>query len=163
VAIDGLCLPSHQHRAKGEQALPTLEFKITVPEGTTVTIAGLEGLVPTPPSVSQEEAIARYWHDYLSDNTRKLFRQAAAIETFSGPGYTLEDIAQHLSLDYESVRSFAQTQGRTARRWRDETGTPEPIRLEWENYGETAKAEGMRTSYHLPPGVADAIEILDAH
>jgi len=138
--------------------VPTLEFKITVPEGTTVTIAGIEGAVRTSPAMTQEEAVERYWHDYLSDNTRKLFRQAAAIETFSGPGYTLEDIAQHLSLDYESVRSFAQTQGRTARRWREETGTPEPIRLEAENYGEAAS--GMRTSYHLPQGVAETIDIL---
>lgn len=138
--------------------MPTLEFKITVPEGTTVTIAGLEGAVATSPVMTQEEAVERYWRDYLSDNTRKLFRQAAAIETFSGPGYTLEDIAQHLSLDYQSVRSFAQTQGRTARRWRDATGTPEPIRLEAENYGEAAS--GMRTSYHLPQGVAETIDIL---
>jgi hypothetical protein len=139
-------------------SVPTLEFKITVPEGTTVTIAGLEGAVATSPVMTQVEAVERYWRDYLSDNTRKLFRQAAAIETFRGPGYTLEDIAQHLSLDYESVRSFAQTQGRTARRWRDETGTPEPIRLEAENYGEAGS--GMRTSYHLPQGVAETIDIL---
>jgi hypothetical protein len=138
--------------------VPTLELKITVPEGTTVTIAGLEGAAATSPVMTEEEAVERYWRDYLSDNTRKLFRQAAAIETFSGPGYTLEDIAQHLSLDYQSVRSFAQTQGRTARRWRDETGTPEPIRLEAENYGEAAS--GMRTSYHLPQGVAETIDIL---
>jgi hypothetical protein len=138
--------------------VPTLEFKITVPEGTTVTITGLEGAMAPSSAMTQEEAVERYWRDYLSDNTRKLFRQAAAIETFSGAGYTLEDIAQHLSLDYESVRSFAQTQGRTARRWRDETGTPEPIRLEAENYGEAAS--GMRTSYHLPQGVAETIDIL---
>lgn len=138
--------------------MPTLEFKITVPEGTTVTIAGLEGAAATTPVMTQEVAVERYWRDYLSDNTRKLFRQAAAIETFRGPGYTLEDIAQHLSLDYESVRSFAQTQGRTARRWRDKTGTPEPIRLEAENYDEAGS--GMRTSYHLPQGVAETIDIL---
>ncbi len=138
--------------------MTTLEFKITVPEGTTVTIAALEGAVAASPVMTQEEAVERYWRDYLSDNTRKLFRQAAAIETFSGPGYTLEDIAQHLNLDYESVRSFAQTQGRTARRWRDETDTPEPIRLEAEHYGEAAS--GMRTSYHLPIGVAETIDAL---
>jgi hypothetical protein len=138
--------------------VPTLEFKITVPEGTTVTISGLEGAVTTAASMTQEDAVERYWRDYLSDNTRKLFRQAAALEMFRGTGYTLEDIAQHLSLDYESVRSFAQTQGRTARRWREETGIREPIRLEAENYGEAAS--GMRTSYHLPQGVAETIEVL---
>jgi hypothetical protein len=29
---------------------------------------------------------------------------AARIELFSGPGYTLEDIAQNISQTYESVR-----------------------------------------------------------
>lgn len=125
-----------------------------------MTITGLEGAVAPSTAIPLEEAVERYWTEFLSDNTRKLFRQAAAIETFSGPPYTLEDIAQHLSLDYESVRSFAQTQGRIARRWRDETGTPEPIRLEWEDYGETGKAGGMRTSYHLPQGVAEIIDVL---
>ena len=65
--------------------MPTLEFKITVPDGTTVAITGLDALVATPTAMPQEEAVERYLREYLSDNTRKLFRQAAAIETSAGP------------------------------------------------------------------------------
>lgn len=142
--------------------MPTLELKITVPEGTTVTIAGLEGCLGTSVDASAEDAIGRYWRDYLSDNARRLFRAAANIEDLRGLGYTLEDIAANLSINYESVRSFQQTSGRIARKWRDDTGTPEPIRLEWDKYEEDSDHGGMRTSYHLPPGVAEAIRALAA-
>jgi hypothetical protein len=140
--------------------MPILEFKITVPEGTSVTISGLEGVLGATSEASQEAEIERYWRDYLSDNARRLFRAAANIESFRGPGYTLEDIAAVLSINYESVRSFQQTSGRIARKWRDDIGTPAPIRLEWENYEEVRGRGGMRTSYHLPTGVADAIREL---
>jgi hypothetical protein len=138
----------------------TIELKLTIPEGTTITISGLESALSDSAARSPEVDIERYWRDYLSDNARRLFRAAANIESFRGPGYTLEEIAANLSINYESVRSFQQTSGRIARKWREDTGTPAPIQLEWENYEENRRHGGMRTSYHLPPGVADAIRDL---
>lgn len=133
--------------------MPVIELKITVPEGTTLTISGLEELVAS--TASPEATIERYWRDYLSPNARKLFMAAARLEDFRGPGYTLEDIAHNLSINYESARSFQQTSGRIARKWRDDNGAEPPIRLLWE---EERQAEAPnRTTYHLPPGVADVI------
>lgn len=139
--------------------MPTIEIKLTVPEGTTVVIEGVEasGLGS---ALSQAEAIERYWRDYLSDNARRLFRAAAGIEQGRDDGYTLEDIAAVMSITYESVRSYLQTSGRCARRWRQETGTEEPIRLEWKRYEELPGHGGMRTSYRMPAGVADLVREL---
>lgn len=78
--------------------MPTIELKLTVPEGTTVTISGLESALSNSAARSPEVDIERYWRDYLSDNTRRLFRAAANIESFRGPGYTLEEIAANLSI-----------------------------------------------------------------
>ena len=83
--------------------MATLELKLTVPDGTKVTIFGAEGATIVPDDAAREDNIERYWRDYLSDNARKVFGAAARIETFRGPGYTLEDIAQNLSITYESV------------------------------------------------------------
>jgi hypothetical protein len=106
---------------------------------------------------SRDDAVARYWHDYLSDNGRKIYGAAANIEAFGGPGYTLEDLAENLSLTYESVRSMHRTTGRTARVWRENTNTEPPIELRWQDYDHDERHGGMRTTYHLPPDVADAI------
>lgn len=106
---------------------------------------------------SDVPAAARYWSDYLSDNARRLYRAAATVELSRGAGYTLEDIAETLGVDYETARSFHRTSGRSARRWREETATEEPIRLEWDDYRPDEAHGGMRTVYHLPIGVAEAI------
>jgi hypothetical protein len=118
--------------------MPTLEFKITVPEGTTVNIVGLEGAVTT---TTPEDAAERYWRDYLSDNTRKLLAAAVRLQEIRRPGFTLEDIADNLSITYESVRSYKQTLGRPSRRWKEDTGTPEPIQLRWNDYHVAARRD----------------------
>lgn len=143
--------------------MPTLEIKFTVPEGTKVTIVGVDGAILTDGQVAAGDVVERYWNDYLSDNARKIYGAAARLENFRGPGYTLEDIAQSLSLDYESVRSIHRTSGRTAKVWREETGTDEPIRLIDCDYDWDEAHEGMRTTYQLPPGVADAVEHAPLH
>ncbi len=142
--------------------MPTLEIRLTVPEGTTVNILGADGAA-VQPSTSDRNAIERYWSHYLSDNARKIYGAAARIERVRGPGYTLEDIAQTLSLDYESVRSIHRTSGRTAKVWREETGADEPIRLDDCEYEWDERHKGMRTAYQLPPGVAEAIEYAPLH
>jgi hypothetical protein len=91
--------------------MPTLEIKLTVLDGTTVQIVGFDGNVPAAASPAQEDNVARYWSDFLSDNARKIYWAAARIESVKGPGYTLEDIARNLSLDYQSVRSIHRTSG----------------------------------------------------
>jgi hypothetical protein len=143
--------------------VPTLEFKLTVPDGTKITIFGTEGATIVPDDVAREDNIERYWRDYLSDNARKVFGAAARIETFRGPGYTLEDIAQNLSITYESARSMHRTSGRTAKKWREDTGIEAPIRLVDGPYEWSEDHRGMRTAYSLPPGVADAIEHAPTH
>jgi hypothetical protein len=123
-------------------------------------IEGLAGFLVAGSAESREQAIERYWRDYLSDNGRKLFRAAALLEDHQGPGYTLEDIARSLSITYESVRSFKQTNGRVERKWREDTDTEPPIRLEWDAYRSEGGDSGMRTVYHLPEGVADAVRVI---
>jgi hypothetical protein len=138
--------------------MAVIEFSITVPEGTSVRISGLEDAVVQG---STEDQVARYWRA-LSDNGRKIFAAAARIEIGSGPGFTLEDIAENLSLPYASVQSMHRSTGRTAKAWRRDTGAGEPIKLEWEDYDWDQNRKGNRTSYHLPPGIADEIKALAA-
>jgi hypothetical protein len=141
--------------------MPTFEVTFTVPKGTTVAITGLEaGATLGSPEVSLEDAVQDYWRHYLSDNARKIYASAARIEDVHGPGYTLEDIAQNLSLDYESVRSLHRTSGRTAKTWQAEKRVAPPIRLEAMEYPETESGTHRRTRYRLPPGVAEIVEDL---
>jgi hypothetical protein len=135
-------------------AMPTLQITFTIPAGTTVNIAGLEGAMVASPLVAQEEAIKDYWRHYLSDNSRKVFGAAARIEEVRGPGFTFDDIASTVSQTYESVRSLHRTSGRTAKKWRAEKGIDEPVRLDEVEYAEGTTGEGWRTRYQLPPGVA---------
>jgi hypothetical protein len=136
---------------------PTFQLTLTVPEGTTVTIASLESPMIVRSSVTLEQAVEDYWRQYLSDNSRKVYGAAARIEEVRGAGYTLDDIAQTLSLTYESVRSLHRTSGRTARKWRAEKGVDPPIRLVAIAYPETDTGTRRRTLYQLPPGVADIV------
>ncbi len=141
--------------------MPTIEIKLTVPEGTTLHVAGLDapGLSV---ATSLENPVERYFNEYLSNNGRKVFGAAACIEDFRGrPGFTLEDLAQNLSVDYETIKSWHRTTGRAAKRWRNETGAQEPIHFEPKGYGtEYASGAGERTVYRLPPGVAEVIRDL---
>ncbi len=138
--------------------MPTVEIKITVPEGTDVTIISAEGAVVQSSGSVDDGAVERYWRDYLSNNARKVFGAAARIERRYGQGYTLDDIARTLSLTVESVRSLHRTSGRTAKKWREDTGTPEPIQLVEGPYEWNEQFHGMRTTYRLPDGVAETIE-----
>lgn len=138
--------------------MPTIELTFKVPEGTSVTISGLEAATVEG---SEVDLLERYWRA-LSDNGRKIFGAAARIENHAGPGYTLEDIAENLSLTYESVRSMHRSTGRTAKAWRRDTGTEEPIKLEWKDYDWDESRGGNRTTYRLPVGCAEAIKKLES-
>lgn len=136
---------------------PVLEIKLNLPEGTTVEISGL-GEFASSSSDSAEDEIRRYFTRYLSNNGRKVFGAAARIEDFQGrPGFTFEDLASNLSVTYETVKSWHRTSGRSAKRWRQETGTQEPIRFDWIAYDDVAPGGGERTMYRLPGDVADVI------
>ncbi|HET7484468.1 MAG TPA: hypothetical protein VFJ64_03750 [Solirubrobacterales bacterium] len=136
---------------------PVLEIKLNLPEGTTVEISGL-GEFASPSSDSAEDKIRRYFTRYLSNNGRKVFGAAARIEDFQGrPGFTFEDLASNLSVTYETVKSWHRTSGRSAKRWRQETGMQEPIRFDWIAYDDVAPGGGERTMYRLPEDVADVI------
>jgi hypothetical protein len=142
-----------------EGKVPTLTISFTVPEGTDIQITGLAADAASIPST---EAVLRYWRA-LSYNGRKLYGQAARLEQHQG-SFTLEDIAAHLSIDYESAQSYHRTSGRTAKAWVRDAGEPEPpIRLLAIDYPETATGTGRRTIYTLPPGVADLIADLSPH
>jgi len=140
--------------------MPTLEIRLIVPEGTAVQVVGLgsEGIEVAAPI---ENPVERYFNDYLSNNGRKVFSAAARIEDFRGrPGFTLEDLAGNLSVDYDTVKSWHRTTGRAAKRWRADTGTQEPIRFDWIDYGEVQPGGGERTTYRLPQDVATIIKDL---
>lgn len=140
--------------------MPTLEIKLTVPEGTTVRVSGLDA--PGVASSSEfDDPVERYFNEYLSNNGRKVFGAAARIEDFRGkPGFTLEDLAQNLSVDYDTIKSWHRTTGRAAKRWRGDTGTQEPIRFDWIDYKEVVPGGGERTVYQLPAEVAEVIQHL---
>ncbi|HEV3047549.1 MAG TPA: hypothetical protein VGY13_09330 [Solirubrobacteraceae bacterium] len=141
-------------------AMPTLELKITVPEGTTINIVGLEDATTLEMSTTPGDAAERYWRVYLRDNTRKLLASAARLQEDRRDGFTLEDVAANLSMTYESVRSYKQTLGRPERRWQEDTGTRPPIQLHWNDYH--LAGGGMRTVYFLPEGMAETISTLAA-
>lgn len=144
--------------------MPTITIKIEVPDGATVTTeeGPDESLSPeagTVPSKAVPDGVKRYW-GYLSGNGRELYGAAAAIERESGPGYTLNDLAERMGRKYGSAQSIHRTTGRSARKWKDDTGTDAPIQLEWMEYEWDESEGGMRTSYGLPEGVADEIAAL---
>lgn len=140
--------------------MPILEITLNLPEGTRVEIAGLENLASDKGDAG-DKAIRRYFNEYLSNNGRKVFGAAARIEDFHGrPGFTLDDVAENLSVTYATVKSWHRTTGRSAKRWRRETGTTEPIRFEWIDYSPVDEAGGQRTIYRLPEHVAAVIRDL---
>jgi hypothetical protein len=140
--------------------MPTLQIALTVPEGTTVEITGIEGAgasAPPAPPTASHEAVLRYWRA-LSNNGRKLYGAAARIEQQHGVGFTFEDIAANLSITHSSVLAVYRNVCRTATAWVRDSGASEPpIRLVDIDYPQTASGVGRRTRYQLPPGVADLI------
>jgi hypothetical protein len=134
--------------------MPILTISIEFPEGTTISINGSPAGWPEPPLLAADQ-VEKYWSEYLTANGRKVFKAAARIEDHRGPGYTFEDLARNLSVTYESVKSMHRSTGRTAKRWRHEQGTGEPIKLFWVDYIDSHA--GKRTTYRLSPGVASAI------
>ena len=148
--------------------MPTITITIEVPDAADVSVSGAsdaepdEELTPaagTPASKQLPGAVEKYWK-YLSDNGRALYSAAAAVERESGPGFTLNDVAEKMDRQYTSAQSIHRTTGRSARKWKDDTGTDAPIRLEWMEYNWDDSEQGMRTSYRLPEGVADKIATL---
>jgi hypothetical protein len=144
--------------------MPVITIQITVPEGVQVVVTEEPDQTDSIDAANRDPGeIKRYFTDWLSDNGRKLFAAAARIEQHQGPGYTLTDIAANLSIEYGSAKSYLITSGRSARKWRDETGTQAPIQLEDLNYHWIEEENAMRSGYHLPAGVADVIASLPLH
>ena len=137
------------------------EIKLIVPKGTSITIVEAEeerSPEPHRPPTPPRKVVERYWRDYLSESGRKIFETAALIERESGPGFTLDEIADARSTDYDTAKAWHRNTGRTAKRWREETQTPEPLFLEDMNeYGWRSEFGGDRTVYRLPPGVQGMI------
>jgi hypothetical protein len=140
------------------------EIKITVPDGMIIKFVGPDGteIAVVGGAGESDDAVERYYRDYLSPNARKVYAAAARIELFSGRGYSLQDIAANISQTEESVRvetvrSQHRTSGRTAKRWQDETGTEAPVRLvgTWDDEAEHYK-------YELPPGVAVRVDAISS-
>lgn len=136
--------------------MPTVTISIDLPEGAKISINGVPADQPESLTATVDP-IETYWSEYLSPNGRKVFKAAARIEDHQGPGYTFEDIARNLSVTYESVKSMHRSTGRTAKRWRHEQGTDEPVKLFWVDYIWDDSHAGRRTTYRLAPGVASAI------
>ena len=132
----------------------TISITITLPEGASVDVA--EASVSAA-ETSLPVRVEKYWNR-LSDNGKRVFAAAARIEDFTEAGFTFDDIAENLSITYESVKSMHRTAGRTARKWREETGTEPPVDLvDMGEYGWKQERGGQRTVYRLPEGVADLI------
>lgn len=145
--------------------MPTITIRIDVPKGATVTTEegpdeGLSLEAGTLTSQVSPEDAERYWRSYLSNNGRELYGAAASIERESGTGFTLNDVAERMGREYASAQSIHRTAGRSARKWKDDTSTEAPIRLAWIEYTWDDSEAGMRTSYGLPPGIADQIATL---
>lgn len=136
-----------------------VKFEIELPEDASVKVES-KGPVDAPTAATVRSPVERYFNDYLSDNGRWLYKTAAEVEQANGTGYTLEDVADAMGVDYGSALSYHRTTGRTAKRWGKDTASEAPVRLidgpyEWDD-----SRGGMRTQYRLPDGVADEIAAL---
>jgi hypothetical protein len=142
--------------------MPSITVRIDFPDGAAVTVDQGPDEMLSPEagaveSTSRRESVERYWRSYLSHNGRELYGAAAAIERESGPGFTLNDVAERMGREYPSAQSIHRTTGRSARKWKEDTGTEAPIRFEWIDYQWDESEAGMRTSYRLPEGIADEV------
>jgi hypothetical protein len=136
--------------------MPRLIITLDLPEGTTVSFESQGGVDVS--SESGRDPVEEYWTDYLKPNGRRLYWAAASIEGALDGSFSLEDIARHLKLDYDSVKSYHRNSGRTAAKWEREKGKPPPVQLVFDgNYGPQEGAAGWRSRYRLPAGVADKV------
>ncbi len=143
----------------------TIRFEIAItiehPKGSTVEVSGGAPTVTESTSASPT-SVETYFLHFLSANGRKVFRAAAELDDASEEPYSLEDIAERLGEPYPSVVSMYRSTGRTAKRWRNETGLTEPpFTLEDRGYPETDDRSGNRTIYRLTDGAAEQILGLD--
>jgi hypothetical protein len=139
--------------------MPKLIITLDLPEGTTVSLDGDAGIAVA--TGTNRDPVEEYWTDYLSPSGRKLYEAAARIEQLDGVGFTLEDIAHNLSIDYESAKSYHRNSGRTATRWEREKGIQAPIQLVFDGtYMAQTGGSGLRSHYALPAGVAEKIRDL---
>jgi len=135
-----------------------IKIEVTVPDDVEVTVSEQSEDSENGHAVLPgRDEVERYFRHYLSDNGRKVFAAAARIEQNQGPGYTLSDIAANLSLEYGSVKSYLITSGRSARRWKDDTGTEAPIQFEGLSYDWVQEERGRRAGYQLPAGIAEIV------
>jgi hypothetical protein len=134
----------------------TITLTIDIPDGSDVHLETEHDDAAGAVEVPDPQQVKDYWSHYLSDNGRRLYRASAVLERHQGP-FTLSELAQAMSITYESVQSYHRTSGRSARRWRDDHNVEAPIRLDDLAYKWVAAEDGMRTTYQLPPGVADLI------
>lgn len=134
----------------------TMEYEQLISPRELESALMMRGLAGDPDA----ERVTEYWRA-LSENGRKIFRGAAQIERQDGTGYSLDDIGENLGLSAASVRSMHRSTGRTAKSWRRETGTQEPIRLVAESYKWDEDRKGYRTAYRLPAGIAKLIGRLE--
>jgi hypothetical protein len=141
--------------------MPIITIQISVPDSTEVVVSEQAHDSEAGPASCDPEEVERYFRNFLSDNGRKLYAAAARIEQDKGPDYTLSDIAANLSIEYGSAQSWHRSSGRSARRWKNETGTEPPVRLWYLSYDWVEEEQGMRSRYQLPPGVAEIV--VDLH
>jgi hypothetical protein len=92
----------------------------------------LTGTITTEASPGDAECY--YWRSYLSPNGRQVYRATAEVERSAEPDYTLADRAEQMDREYRTAQSMHLTIGRSARKWKDDTGTDAPIELEWIEY-----------------------------
>ncbi len=131
--------------------MPTITITIETPGDAKVAVQQ---------SSSEAEPVspeAHYWEHYLSENGCRVYRAAAEIEMNSGVGYTLEEIAEHMGVPYGSAQSMHRSTGRTAKRWRRDHSTTEPIYLDDMGYEWHEDRRGWRNSYRLPHRAAEQI------
>lgn len=143
-----------------------LNLTITIehPEGSTITLSGGAPAVTasTEPTTAGPTSVETYFLHFLSDNGRQVFRAAAELDEASDEPYSLEQIAERIGSTYASVQSMHRSTGRTAKRWRSETGLEKPpFELEWKRYDELPDGGGKRTYYRLTAGAAAEILALD--
>lgn len=147
-----------------ETETTTIHLKLTItvehPKGSTITLAGGAPAVTasTEPATAGPTSVETYFLHFLSDNGRRVFRAAAELDVDSEKPYSLEQIAERVGMTYASVQSMHRSTGRTAKRWRSETGLDDPpFALEWKSYDELPDGGGRRTYYRLTDGAAEQI------
>jgi hypothetical protein len=88
---------------------------------------------------------------------RGLLSSAARIEVARGPGYTMSEIADDLSLDLDDVLRLKRSGRAVAKRWRaDGRGAPRIV-LEHIGFRSNDERQGRVACYRLTPGAAEIV------